>query len=90
MLEAHIIIRGDVQGVGFRTTTRSFAHQLNLIGFIRNKSDGTVEIRAQGEKKVLEQLITKLKDAFNGDYIDEMEIEFVKPEQTFEEFSITF
>ena len=90
MLEAHVIIHGDVQGVGFRATACSFAHQLHLTGFVRNRVDGTVEICAQGEKRILEQLITKLKDAFNGDYIDEMEVEFVKPEKAFQEFSIAF
>ena len=43
------IVRGQVQGVGFRWATRNQARRLNLLGWVRNQSDGSVEILAMGE-----------------------------------------
>jgi acylphosphatase len=42
------IFHGDVQGVGFRWTTRRIARQFAVAGSVRNLSDGTVELIAQG------------------------------------------
>ena len=43
------IVKGQVQGVGFRWATRNQACQLGLLGWVRNRSDGSVEILAMGE-----------------------------------------
>lgn len=90
MLELRATIHGDVQGVGFRHTTRTLAHQLNLKGYVRNKADGSVEILAQGEKPVLKHLLEKLKSAFDGDYIDHIDADFAEIEKSYEDFDITF
>lgn len=50
------MIRGDVQGVGFRYFIRRRARELGLRGWVRNNDDGTVELLAEGEKPQLEQL----------------------------------
>lgn len=50
------MIRGDVQGVGFRYFIHRRARQLGLCGWVRNNDDGTVELVAEGEKPQLEQL----------------------------------
>ena len=44
------IVRGQVQGVGFRWATRNQACQLGLLGWVRNRSDGSVEILPMGER----------------------------------------
>ena len=49
-------VRGRVQGVGFRYFTRATAVQLGLIGFVRNRVDGDVELEAEGEPAHLDQL----------------------------------
>jgi acylphosphatase len=54
----HVVVRGRVQGVYFRASTRDRARQLGLSGWVRNCSDGSVEILAEGERTHLEQLIT--------------------------------
>lgn len=43
------IVKGQVQGVGFRWATKNQACQLGLLGWVRNRSDGSVEILAMGE-----------------------------------------
>ena len=44
-----IIVRGRVQGVGFRYATVSEARRLGLAGWARNAPDGSVEILAEGD-----------------------------------------
>lgn len=47
---AHVIISGRVQGVFFRAETRRAAEQRGVSGWVRNKSDGTVEAVFEGGK----------------------------------------
>ncbi len=54
---AHIIVRGKVQGVWFRASAREKANDLDLAGWARNCSDGSVEIHAEGDEQGLEQFI---------------------------------
>ena len=56
-LAAHIIVHGRVHGVYFRASTQTKALELNLTGWVRNLSDGTVEVHAEGDRDSLEQLI---------------------------------
>ena len=44
----HFTVSGRVQGVGFRRWAEKRAEELNLSGWVRNLSDGHVEIMAQG------------------------------------------
>jgi acylphosphatase len=52
----HAVIRGDVQGVGFRYFLLRRAQQLSLRGWVRNNDDGTVELVAEGPRSDLELL----------------------------------
>lgn len=56
MASAHFLIRGLVQGVGFRWFVRVAARRLQLAGWVMNRSDGTVEIAAGGPQEKLEEL----------------------------------
>lgn len=50
-------VYGRVQGVGFRFYTQRKAHELDICGFVQNKSDGSVYIEAEGKPEALEQFI---------------------------------
>jgi acylphosphatase len=58
MQQAHVYISGFVQGVGFRAYIRSKARKLGVTGWTRNLSDGRVEAVLQGEKKLVEKIIS--------------------------------
>ena len=55
-MQRHYIIHGRVQGVFFRDSTRRKARELGIGGWVRNRSDGTVEVMAAGPKDALEDL----------------------------------
>ncbi len=57
MIRAHLYIRGQVQNVGFRSSTRRKALQLGLRGWVRNLYDGRVEVVAEGQEEKVDELI---------------------------------
>ncbi len=56
--QVHVKVSGKVQGVNYRWATRKEASRLGLKGWVKNLTDGSVELIAQGERESLEQLIT--------------------------------
>jgi acylphosphatase len=58
--ELHAMVRGQVQGVGFRYFVVHEAQVLGLRGFTRNQSHGDVEVLAQGSRPALERLLALL------------------------------
>ncbi len=55
------VIRGRVQGVGFRWFVMSEAERLKLGGYVRNLPDGSVEVVSQGPEEALEALERHLR-----------------------------
>lgn len=78
MLARKYIIRGRVQGVGFRYFVEREANALRLAGWVRNNEDSTVELVAVGEAEQLALLKEKLIQgprASRVDRVDESEPE---------------
>lgn len=63
MIRRYYIFHGRVQGVGFRITCYQIAMRLGLTGWVRNLSDGTVEVCAQGEELFVQRLLLELNNA---------------------------
>ncbi len=57
LAEQHLIISGDVTGVGFRSFLRRKARELGLTGWVRNREDDAVEARVQGTRDQLDRFI---------------------------------
>lgn len=55
------LVRGQVQGVGFRWFVMREAERLKLGGFVRNLRDGTVEVVSQGSDDALDRLEERLR-----------------------------
>ena len=53
----HLVIRGRVQGVGFRWFAWREARRLEVSGVVRNRVDGGVEVEAEGDRPRLERLV---------------------------------
>ncbi|HEX7973540.1 MAG TPA: acylphosphatase [Anaerolineales bacterium] len=56
----HATAEGHVQGVGFRYFVEDTAVALGLVGWVRNRWDGSVEVTAEGERQALEKLLAAL------------------------------
>lgn len=84
-----MIYEGQVQGVGFRYTTYRIAQQFQVCGFVRNLSDGTVELLAEGEQSEIDRFLNTIADTMSG-YIAEIKIEQSEATGGFMEFSILF
>ncbi|HEX5525959.1 MAG TPA: DNA polymerase ligase N-terminal domain-containing protein [Solirubrobacterales bacterium] len=80
MVAIRAVVRGRVQGVGFRDTTVRRAHDLGLMGWVRNADDGTVAVHAEGEEAAVDGLVAFLEEGPRGAAVAEVEVERVKPE----------
>ena len=56
--QLQLTVRGRVQGVYFRASTQREARRLGLSGWVRNRSDGSVDILAEGEETSIRELFT--------------------------------
>ena len=66
----HFLIRGRVQGVGFRWFVHREASELELRGWVRNTEDGDVEVVASGAPDDLAELRTSLRRGPRGSRVD--------------------
>jgi acylphosphatase len=75
----HVIVRGFVQAVGFRATTRSRARSLDVAGWVRNNADGTVEAELEGPPDRVEALVEWFRHGPRGAQVDAVDVEALDP-----------
>lgn len=61
MIRKHIVVRGRVQGSGFRYYTQTEAMRLGLSGYVRDMPDNSIEIEAEGAEDSLAELLEWLE-----------------------------
>ncbi len=69
-----LVVRGRVQGVWYRAWTVKTARTLGLDGWVRNLSDGSVEILASGSEPVLDALVTACRAGPPAARVDDVEV----------------
>ncbi|AJC72914.1 acylphosphatase [Pseudothermotoga hypogea DSM 11164 = NBRC 106472] len=87
MKAVFVKVFGHVQGVGFRYFTYRVAKRLNVTGYVRNAEDGTVEIHAEGEEKILERFLDEVSRGPTMAIVTDVRVEEV-PVQGFRSFDI--
>ena len=87
-MRVHIMVRGRVQGVGFRYFTASRARALGLSGSARNLPTGGVEVIAEGERSALEALIRALREGPPGADVRDLEVDWDEAPPREREFTI--
>jgi len=88
-MNVHLIISGRVQGVGFRYSAQQKAKEYNLVGWVQNNVDGTVELEAEGSEDQLSAYIAELKSGFNQLIrVEHIKEQTIDKKQGYKKFSI--
>ena len=82
------MVRGRVQGVGFRWFVEREAHILGIGGWVRNNHDGSVEVLAQGTPDQLAGLYSKLRQGPRAARVDDVIQTEVQPKDGLSSFRI--
>ncbi len=83
------IVRGRVQGVGFRDFVWRRARFLGLVGYVRNLPDGrSVEVVAEGRRDDLEQLLEFLRSGPPAAHVEQVDVEWGEASDRFRRFLV--
>lgn len=88
MERVHLIVSGDVIGVGFRFSTIQIARELGLVGWTNNTEDGKVEIVAEGSRDKLENLATWVHKGPPLAQVEKVDIDWQEATGEFKEFDV--
>lgn len=88
--ELRALVRGYVQGVGFRVFARRQAQALGLAGYVRNTEDGDVEVVAQGPRADLEALLVELQRGPSESEVSSVDHSWDRPKAYYRGFEIAF
>lgn len=80
------IVDGHVQGVGYRMFVIEQARRLDLTGWVRNRSDGTVEVTAEGTRMDLDELLSALRNGPHLGTVSNIESRFSPGTDEFKQF----
>ena len=82
------VVRGRVQGVGFRVFVAQQAHQLGVRGYARNQPDGSVEVVAVGSGPALDELAFDLQQGPRAARVTSLQSMPIAPVPDFADFVI--
>ena len=83
------VATGRVQGVGFRYFVQDAAVREGVSGFVRNRPDGSVEARVEGELEAVTRVERALAQGPPGSRVDDLSVEAVAPSGRVTGFRIT-
>lgn len=73
MKRVELVVRGIVQGVGFRYYCQKQAENLGITGTVRNQPDGSVRLEAQGEEPSLERYVELVRKGPRNAVVEAMD-----------------
>ena len=96
LTQAHVFVKGEVIGVGFRAWTKIQANQLGIKGWVRNNFErpdvfgpyGGVECVLQGKEGDVEMMIKLLKQGSAISRVTGVDVYYQKPKEIFGSFEI--
>ncbi len=86
----HVFVSGRVQGVAFRFFVERWASEMDLTGWVRNLSDGRVEVVAEGEKDDLERLLVRLGEGPRLAVVENLDVAWQEATGEFPDFRVAF
>jgi|Deesub1362A_J573_1020465.scaffolds.fasta_scaffold01197_15 acylphosphatase len=87
---ARVIIRGFVQGVFFRASTRDVARRLGLTGWVRNLPDGSVEAVFEGDEEKVREAVRWCHKGPPGASVRDVDEEWLEYRGEFNSFDIRY
>jgi acylphosphatase len=75
----HVVVRGRVQGVFFRASTRRRAESLAIAGWARNQPDGAVELLLEGAQADVDAMIEYCRRGPRGAHVEQVEVQEREP-----------
>jgi len=91
--QAEIMVRGIVQGVNYRYNTKEIADKLGVVGWVKNMSDGSVKIIAQGEKEKIDEFLAWCKKGSDISKVEDVKIDWKELDEgaeTYDGFKIEY
>jgi acylphosphatase len=88
LIRVHVRVHGRVQGVYYRAAAQEEAQRLGLVGWVRNRADGTVEAAAEGEEAVVESFLAWCRRGPERARVDKLDVERLEPIATEKEFTV--
>jgi acylphosphatase len=79
-IRRHVVVHGNVQGVFFRDSTREEAQRRGVAGWVRNRSDGTVEAVFEGDSGAVNALVDFTRSGPSHADVDRVDVDEEQPE----------
>lgn len=90
MNQLHILVSGNVQGVGYRYFAQMKAMTYGITGWAKNSDDGSVEIIASGQKENLDQFVKELREGNPFSEVIDIQIQQSDETNVFHSFTIKY
>ncbi len=87
---AHVIISGKVQGVFFRAETERAAVERGVNGWVKNRTDGTVEAVFEGPEAAVAAILEWCKKGSPGSRVDDVDVRWESYQKEFSGFDIVY
>ncbi|KXA91019.1 acylphosphatase [candidate division MSBL1 archaeon SCGC-AAA259A05] len=87
---AHVYVSGRVQGVFFRSTTRSEARKRGVTGWVKNLPDGRVEAILEGKKDEVQEMIDFCHEGSRAASVSNVEVEWEDHKGEFSGFEVRY
>ncbi len=89
-VSAHVIVSGRVQGVFFRAETQRAAERFGVVGWVRNRHDGTVEAVFEGEQHAVDAVLLWCKEGPSLAVVEKVKVKWQDYTGEFKSFDITY
>ena len=90
MKRVHLLISGRVQGVMFRAFVQHHAQNIGVVGWVRNRFSGDVEVVVEGPRGDLESLLTFCREGPPYACVDDVKVEWQSATGEFKDFRTTY
>jgi acylphosphatase len=85
---AEVVVQGRVQGVGYRAWVAWHASRLGLAGYVMNLDDGRVQVYAEGDQALIQDLIRALEDGPRLARVTRTDVRWMSPRGGFASFVV--